>query len=150
MIRCGTDGNFCCEEHGKSFELVSCECGCHEVSHPSDFNARAGAIARDAAMDAVERAADSEWKRKAWEAFVYVAKRRKAFTTDAVWYMLQEWKVSAPREPRAMGPMVSRARREGICEVTGDMKKSERVGCHRRPIEVYRSKIFEERPEADV
>jgi hypothetical protein len=30
------------------------------------------------------------------------------------------------------------------------MKKSERVGCHRRPIEVYRSKIFEERPEADV
>jgi len=115
-----------------------------EAQHPQGFSARAGAVARDSALDAVERAADEEWKRKAWEAILYVAKRRSAFTTDAVWYMLQEWKVASPREPRAMGPMVLRGRREGIFEVTGDRKKSERVGCHRRPIDIYRSKIFVE------
>jgi hypothetical protein len=138
--RCGVDG-LCCEEHNVP-QVAGCGCVCHESAHPSGFSARAGTLARDRAIDAVDKAADDAWKIKAWEAILYVARVRQRFTTDAVWYMLQEWGVPPPREPRAMGPMVVRGMREEIFGATGERKRSERVGCHRRPIDVYLSKIY--------
>lgn len=101
-------------------------------------NVQAEEAALDSALATVEDAACDVWKESAWMVLVNLAMRGNEFTTDAVWLMLSEWRIPPPREPRAMGAMVRRAVRVGLIEGTGRMVKSERVGCHRRPVVVYR------------
>jgi hypothetical protein len=95
--------------------------------------------ARDAAMEAVDKSANEVWQEAAWQAILNVAVVYTEFTTDAVWHVLDTWGVPHPREPRAMGPMMSRAVGRGICVNTDRVSRSVRVACHRRPCAVYRS-----------
>jgi hypothetical protein len=100
--------------------------------------------ARDVSMDQVEAAASLVWQEAAWRAITYIATVRKEFTTDAVWFVLEKWKVEGPREPRAMGPMMRRALNAKLCLATGRFGCSVRVACHRRPITIYESLLFSE------
>ena len=64
------------------------------------------------------------------------------FTTDAVHGLLQAWEVPEPHEPRALGPIMQRAIKRGICVPTGVYRPSVRPACNCRPIMVYRSLIY--------
>ncbi len=96
-----------------------------------------GAIAaKNAAIDAVERAADGEWLAKAAQVILAVAKSRATFTTDHLWAAGLE----SPREPRALGAAVRASSRVGLIEPTGEYVQSGRKDCHRRPVRVWRLK----------
>ena len=60
------------------------------------------------------------------------------FTTDAVWDGLEV----EPTEPRALGPILMRAARKGLCEPTDQYRNSRRVQCHARPMRVWRSLTY--------
>ena len=107
---------------------------------PAGFDASAGERALQAALVDVEHGADPEWQAAVWLALRAVIARAVEFTTDEVWLVLAERGVPAPREPRALGPIMRQAVMLGLAESTGAMKKSVRVGCHRRPVAVYRAR----------
>lgn len=65
---------------------------------------------------------------------------RSHFTTDNVWRWLEVRDIDPPRDPRAMGAAIRRAKKDGVIEATGEYRKSTRPACHRRPIPVYRAK----------
>ena len=93
---------------------------------------------RDEALARVEANADQDWYDAACMAFEEVIAAYPEFTTDDVWAVLKEWQVSAPREPRAMGPIVMKLVRSGAMVATGAYRKSKRPECNARPIAVYR------------
>lgn len=75
---------------------------------------------RDAALAQVEAAASPEWIAAAERAVRYIAGLRSApFTTDDLWDYLEGGNVPAPREPRAMGPVVKRALARGVIVPAG-------------------------------
>lgn len=86
------------------------------VSSPTLERARAE---RDAAMVQVEAAASPEWVARAESAVVVLSGIRRPFSTDDVWDQLAAWQVESPREPRALGPVVKRALRDGVIEPDG-------------------------------
>lgn len=94
--------------------------------------------AGDEAVARVERHATGEWKVAARAAVLAVAAHRDAFTTDDVWALLERANMQ-PREPRALGPIMRRAVREGVCVATDIYRESTRVACHGRPLRVWRS-----------
>ena len=96
------------------------------------FAARA---ARDEAMERVEEAAPDEWKARAWKVLKRVAATHATFTTDD----LVELGAGSPPEPRAYGPLMRAAVKAGLCEATGQYRKSRMVACHARPKAVYRA-----------
>lgn len=106
------------------------------------FDRFGAAAQRDVAIDRVDAAASLVWQEAAWRAITYVASVRKAFTTDAVWFVLEKWGVEPPREPRAMGPMMRRAVSAKLCLSTERISRSVRVACHRRPVAIYESLCF--------
>lgn len=107
------------------------------------FDAETSSLARDAALAQVEAAASHRWKAEALDAIRYVAERRERFTTDAVWYVLEQIrKIEGPSEPRALGSVMRRAVSMGFCRATSEVQKSVRVDCHRRPLAVWESRLF--------
>jgi hypothetical protein len=101
---------------------------------------QSGADLRDAAIERVERAAREEWLAAAFRAAEYVCRERGPegrFTTDAVWAVLARWSVPAPREPRAMGPVMKRVEREGLAHKTNRFVRTTLPQGHRRPVQVY-------------
>jgi len=105
------------------------------------FDADASRAARESAIATVDDAASEEWKEAAVAAVKYVCERRSQFTTDAVWFILDRAAIEAPNEPRAMGAVMRHAVSEGWCVVTDQTRKSVRVACHRRPLQVWKSLI---------
>lgn len=65
--------------------------------------------ARDEAIEAVDRAADPEWKAEALAAVREMALRRDEFTSDDVW----DAGLAKTREDRALGPIARRAGARG-------------------------------------
>jgi hypothetical protein len=95
--------------------------------------------ARNEAMRRVEDAADDVWKTTCSVAIAVVAARNtERFTTDEVWNLLDAWGVKPPREPRIMGPMITRAIKRGLIEPTGERVNSTLVRGHARPVRVFR------------
>ena len=109
----------------------------------TQFDADESARRRDDAIDAVERGAPVDFKSAALECVLLLAKNRKEFTTDAVWYLLGKGGVQSPPEPRAMGAIMRIAASNGWVEATDRTALSVRTPCHRRPIRVWESKIGE-------
>jgi len=103
---------------------------------------RKAQAAKEEAIRRVEDNADRSWLDEAWSAVRVVAERRMEFTTDAVHGLLQAWEVPEPHEPRALGPIMQRAIKRGICVPTGVYRPSVRPACNCRPIMVYRSLIY--------
>ena len=80
------------------------------------------------------------------------ALRKKAYiTADDIWRACLEHDVKPPNEPRAMGA-VTRAlssRRDPLMEKKGDEHQdTERVASHRRPLQVWRSLIWDGKRKA--
>ena len=106
---------------------------------PSLFDVPAGIAARDKALAQVEANADPAWKIHARTAIEFLAKTRHEFTTDDVWQHLADRHQEGPREPRALGAMMTTAARDGWIMPTDRYVPSARPDCHRRPIKVWRS-----------
>lgn len=95
--------------------------------------------ARDRSLREVIDAADEEWKRAAWAAIEIVARTHATFGADTVW----EYGLPKPRVPRAIGPIMIRAVREGLCEKIGYVRQGAQRSRHAAPIMVYRSLVFQ-------
>jgi hypothetical protein len=105
-------------------------------------NNRAASIeARD---EAIERVGINNviWIRSVLPFVHDICERRELFTTDAVrWHA--DRKIGPAREPRAMGAVMAKAAARGWCEPTNETRQSTRVPCHRRPLRVWRSLLWE-------
>ena len=60
-----------------------------------------------------------EWRQLARRAVMYCARTFETFTTEKVWIVLDEAGHERPPEPRALGGVMRRVRREGFIEATG-------------------------------
>lgn len=78
--------------------------------------------ARDEAIEAVDRAADPEWKAEALAAVREMALRRDEFTSDDVW----DAGLAKTREDRALGPIFLAAARAGWISRTDRVRPSHR------------------------
>tara|TARA_Y100001970_G_scaffold23735_2_gene27954 strand:- start:1328 stop:1702 length:375 start_codon:yes stop_codon:yes gene_type:complete len=58
----------------------------------------------------------------------------QTFTTDYLWEQVE----TTPNEPRAMGAVMTRAKKEGLVSSTGKYIKSRRPECHARPVMIWR------------
>lgn len=88
------------------------------------------------AVEQVEVNAEAVWREVAYSTVLELARKRGMFTTDDVWTQLNST-IFRTHEPRAMGPVMLRAVREGEIFATGIYHKSARTACHRRPIPIY-------------
>ena len=101
-----------------------------------------------AAIAAADAGANDKWKEAALDIVEDLATFNDTFTTDEVWDELKTRGLHTP-EHRAMGPVMVRAARLGICEpetcnscgTTKVMTKTARPEAHRMDITVYRSLI---------
>ena len=91
--------------------------------------------ARDEAIRLVAEGSPAGWLDRARAKVLDVAGARFDFTTDDVWVALGEDK---PPEPRALGAVMKALAHEGAIRATGEYRKSVRVGCHARPVAVWR------------
>ena len=98
------------------------------------------------AMDQVEAAALMSWKIAAQNAIRDLAANNKEFVADDVWGLLQRRGVPAPREPRALGPMMKLAAVAGVIEWTGVHKQSRQCLNHQRPVVIWKSHIYRAKP----
>ena len=110
------------------------------VAPNSDFSADQGALARDAAIDRVEANAMIAWKDAALTAVKHAAQNRREFTTDQIWALIP--RDVGTHEPRALGAVMRIAAKMGWIEPTDRHLASCKVAAHRRPMRVWRSRIF--------
>ena len=97
-----------------------------------------------AAVQQVGDNANPDWKKKAMQIVRELCEARREFTTDDVWGELTKYGY-VTHEPRALGSLMLKSVRNGICENTGRYVHSQRKACHSRPIPVYSSLIFSAR-----
>ncbi len=101
-------------------------------------NPKAGAAARDRAIEQVERGS-GEWQLDAVVAIRKVAAVQPELTTDDVWRALGR---DPAIEGRAMGAAMRYAAKIGLIQRTDRTTKSARVACHRRDLRVWVSKLI--------
>lgn len=104
-----------------------------------EFDAERAERAREEAIDRVERHARAAWLEAALGTVRQLAVERPTLTTDDVWLALG----SAPREPRALGAVMRKAEGLELIEPTNQWALSTRVACHRRPLRVWRSRVYD-------
>lgn len=112
------------------------------TNQPSIFDIEEASQALDEALKRVDANADDEWKSIALRAVGWLAMTQERFTTDDVWAVLIDRK-EATHEPRALGPIMLRARKLGYIIGTPDYVLSERPECHRNPKKVWLSLLSE-------
>ena len=95
--------------------------------------------ARDAALAQVE-VHSAPWRVVAFDALVAVAKRDAEVSSESVWAELDRWGVSPPPEPRAIGPVLLRAVREGVLAPKGYSRGTDPKH-HRDILRTYRSLV---------
>ena len=101
------------------------------------FDAAAGEARKEEAVTRVEANASRAWLDAAWEAVCIVAAVPGEMTSDDIWHVLFNWGSPAPHDPRAMGPVMRRAVREGLLRPTSTFRPSDLPQNHRRPVRVY-------------
>jgi hypothetical protein len=104
--------------------------------HP-EFNFEAAVAARDEAIERVDENADPDWKEAAKLIVCDLARNKVRFTTDDVWRQLLNQGVMFPHEPRAMGGIMMGLARAGVIRRLDSQRKSEMVGCHCRPKQLW-------------
>lgn len=95
------------------------------------------ADARDEALKAVDRHADTRWKLDALAAVELTCRTLPEFMVDDVW---ETGRLESTREDRAMGAVMRAAARNGWCVKTNLMRPSKRSHLSGKP--VWRSLIF--------
>lgn len=100
-----------------------------------------GAWERDEAIGRV-LLAHKEWIEGVATAELWlVAKKHEFFTTDEVWAALGGY--PGPSERRAMGALIRQFLLRGFIERTEVTVCSDRPECHRRPVRLWKSLIYE-------
>ena len=95
--------------------------------------------------DAIRRVTKNAklWPEEAFDAALAVIGRVRrddgSFTTDAIWAELHRRGIPEPHDGRAMGGVVRRLVNRKHMEATGQYTPTDRPGCHKRPIAVYRA-----------
>lgn len=121
-----------------------CTHGMASAHHPIDGAACLGPVPTqgdllaELAIADVEANADTNWLASATDALNVLVRAGRPFTTDDVWEALDARQVPPPREPRAMGAVTRAASRQQRIVNTQQYVKSNRPGCHSRPIPVWR------------
>jgi len=90
---------------------------------------------RDAAVDQVEQNANSEWKQVAYLTAIEVGQRQGTFTSEDVWDAISG---VTTHEPRAMGAVMRRLRKENVITPTDTFVISTSPLGHGRPSRVWR------------
>lgn len=104
------------------------------LSRPTLFEA---AAATEDALRRVEENADADWKLRALQAIRKVAEQQPYLVVDDTWKF-----VEAPREKRAMGAMMQRARKEGWIAPTSEYRPSTNIAAHLGPRRLWKSLIY--------
>lgn len=97
---------------------------------------RDATLRRDDGMARADDHASPRWKREAWDFLMaYLVDHVDLFVDDL-------WDAGLPHtdEDRALGPLFSRAARNGFIEKTGEYRKSVRSNLTEKP--VWRSRIY--------
>jgi len=102
-------------------------------------------IGKEEGMAMAEAGASEAWKAAASSAIAEAAKSYRKFTSDEVWVILHSNGITAPHEPRAMGPMMRNASRSGLISKTGYSKISDQEHNHARPVAVWKSMVYVEK-----
>lgn len=94
---------------------------------------------RDASLDQVERGTDPDWANQAEAVVLDLAARERdgyagEFSGDEVWHALKAREVPAPREPRALGPILKRLTNAGKITPSGFKESTRRKGS---PVRTY-------------
>ena len=100
---------------------------------------RTGEELRDEAMEEVEEHAGEDWNELAYEVVLLVATRMELFKADDIHNWARFVDLPKPHEPRAWGPVMSRAIKAGVCVPTGVWVKTNRSSRHAAPTRQYRS-----------
>lgn len=97
--------------------------------------------AKKAAEEGIRRVASTheEWLEEVQGTILACAQKNRRFTSDLVWMEL----TTDPHNKSAMGPALRRAVKAGVIENSGEFERSIRVSAHRKPIQVWRSLVFE-------
>src|SRR5262245_47419004 len=106
-------------------------------AQPNMFDVEAGEAALNEAVERVEEHASDDWLAAAASAVRLIAEHRSLFTTDPVWAILERRGIPGPHEQRALGAVMRRMQRLGVCEPTNQTALSARPICHRRPLRVW-------------
>lgn len=93
---------------------------------------------RDEAMGRAERGTDADWAKEAEKATLWVARIGGDFTPDDIWERLEDQKVPAPREPRALGPVLKRMTNAHLIKPKGFTESRRR---HSAPVRVYEAGV---------
>ncbi|MDT7040838.1 hypothetical protein [Candidatus Nitronereus thalassa] len=91
------------------------------------------------ALERVDANADEIWMAHALKVVERVAKAQYLFSTNDLWPHLDQ-----PREPRALGAVMSKAQAMKWIWATAGFTESNRPTQHRQPIRLWRSLIFVE------
>ena len=106
------------------------------------YDAKRSEEARDAALVNVTIGMAPDWEAIAIDVVRRLCSMQATFTTDDVWRALDASGSVTTSEPRAMGAVMRSAAAMGLCETTDRTCKSVRVRCHRRPLMVWRSRVY--------
>jgi len=96
--------------------------------------------ARSAGIEKVIRGTDPEWADRALDVVKQVAQGKDEVTADDVWEILEQFG-DTPREPRALGPIFTKAAKSNWIIKTTQYRMSRRAVNHGRDIRVWRSNL---------
>lgn len=88
------------------------------------------------AIQASGDAAEPEWTKTAYRVIAGLCRTYEEFTVDDIWTVLKDYDVSTP-EPRALGHLMLKAARAGLCRNSGRYVKSRIPWRHGRPIPIW-------------
>ena len=112
-------------------------------SDPLQTSLFAGESARDEAVANLDLAYDG-WIDSVIKIILSIP-AFQTFTTDYLWEQVE----TTPNEPRAMGAVMTRAKKEGIVASTGSYTKSRRPECHARPVMIW-MRIYSSRDDVET
>lgn len=115
-----------------------CDCERQFPEHAKATNPQRAEAEKAEAMGRAERGSDDIWVAAAEDAALTLARSPQhkpgGFTPDDVWALLEERQIPAPREPRALGPVIQRLKRQGKLDQEGYRASNRR---HKSPVGVY-------------
>lgn len=106
-------------------------------------------IAAQKGQEQAESNANEEWLEVAYAALSAVAREKPELTTDDIWAKLEEWGEAGKTIPQtptnsAIGPVVVRAKKQGLLAFAGRMEPSKRTERHMNHLRVWRSLTYAE------
>lgn len=107
---------------------------------PAQMSLEDAIAERDVALERVEASSDEEWRDRAFAAVRQTCEQREQFISDDIWTISQ---LDSTREDRALGPVLLRAARAGLCIKTDRVRPSTRSHGSGKP--VWRSLIYKGR-----